>query len=150
MSKIINCLSNGRVAAAINLLGDCDFRPHLEGWVQSTIHAETSTMVNLKNPSILGKTSKEDLLMLTNKAIEEEIKARAPLTHIVLKSIATSKRRVKRISEGKSQDRVNPNLVMAMSVLLRARAPSLTALSYRIGFLLHHCGAKKRVSRQKN
>ncbi len=143
-SDVIKSLANGRVSAAVKNFADDDMlRPHLLNWIENNIADHISQLVSLKNPSILSQTSATALLTITNDDIENELKIQAPLVYLVLKSIAVSKRRKSKISPGKACDNSTPNVVMTISVLMRARAQTITAMAYNIGFILHHSGAKK-------
>ena len=105
-----------------------------------------STVVAVKNPSLLSKTNCEDLVKLKNEAVIDEMQKRAPLLYHVLKAAVTSRQRKKKIKEGQEHKTCLQGLAMVYAILMRMRSPTLSALAYRISMVLHHSGAKKRVS----
>ncbi len=146
ISSIIKSLSNGNIKAAVKKISeDSECKIELNNWLENKIKDETSNIVSSKNKSVLAKIQPNDILNISNNDIVNEVKERAPLIYLVMKSIVISRRRKKKIQEGISQDTTNPNIAMAISVMMRVRCPFLSALAYKISFVLHHSGAKKQV-----
>lgn len=115
-------------------------------WFEDKILDEVSEVVSVKNPSILSKTNCEDLLSLKNEDVVSELQKRAPVLYIALKNSVISRRRRKKIKEGQVKDQSLCTLAMAFGILMKMRSPTLSALAYRSSLVLHHSGAKKRVS----
>ena len=85
------------------------------------------------------------LLTLSDQKIVDELKAKAPIIHTLLRRAVILQRREAKISKGESKDISAPAIPMAASILLKKRSTSLSAQAYRVGFILHHSGAKKLV-----
>eukprot|EP00112_Aurelia_sp_Birch-Aquarium-sp1_P023413 Seg6971.2 transcript_id=Seg6971.2/GoldUCD/mRNA.D3Y31 product="hypothetical protein" protein_id=Seg6971.2/GoldUCD/D3Y31 len=146
MRSVIASLAKGNTAAAIKKLAQSkELGPCLLKWIENTALDEASRMASSKNPSVLLKTGCDDLLKLKNDDIVNEFKERAPLSFLVLYANAVSRRRKKRILEGTSVDSSLKGLSMTIAVLMRMRCPMMSALSYKVSFILHHSGAKKMV-----
>ena len=144
MRSIITSLANGNITTAIKKLAQSEeHKPCLLRWIENTALDEASRMASSKNPSVLSKTGCDDLLKLKNDDIVNEFKERAPLSFMVLYANAVSRRRKKRILEGTLLDSSSKGLSMAIAVLMRMRCPMMSALSYKVSFILHHSGAKK-------
>ncbi len=145
-AAIITSLATGRFSAIFKKISeDADLEIYLKKWMEDKISAEVSAVVSIKNPSILSKTDCNALLNLRNEDIVCELKERAPTLYLALYSAVNSQKRRNMISEGHSDDKSPTSLAMALSILMRRRNPTLTALSYRVSMVLHHSGAKKKV-----
>ena len=102
-------------------------------------------MASKKVPSFLSKTDPESLLGLPDQCIVSELKERAPFLHRVFQSAVMTKRRKMRLLNGQYEDTSIPAISMATSALLKKRCSYLSAQAFRIGFVLHHNGAKEMV-----
>ena len=86
----------------------------------------------LKDTGVDGRTS-----FLLNK-FEEEFKCKAPLTTKTLTSVCHSKRSRKATC--------NSNVISTVgAIILYSRCPQMSALAYRLGFVMRHAGAGTMV-----
>ena len=150
-SSIIASLATGDVNCIIQKIAQHDqLKNSLFKWIANTVLDEVSEVVRVKNPSILSKTNCDDLLVLKNEDVVEELQKRAPLLYLVLKNSVISRRRRKKIKDGHVKDQSHCALAMAFGILMKMRSPTLSALAYRVSLVLHHSGAKKRVSKNRS
>ena len=74
----------------------------------------------------------------------EEFKQKAPVLYQLLYATVVTRKRYLQIKRGEETDTFStPAISMVASVLLKNRDPKLCAQAYRVGFILHHSGAKK-------
>ena len=146
-SKIIKEIADGHLQSAMNgIVHSETFKTCFEVSLRKIVEQETQHLTSRKQPSILSKTDSESLLTFSDKKFADEIKERAPTVYRVLHAISTSKRQARNVTKGLKPDRSLQAISMACSVLLKSHCNTLSAQAYRVGFILHHSGAKKLVS----
>ncbi len=146
-SKIIKEIADGHLQSATDdMLHSATFKECFEVSLTKIVQQETQQLTSRKKPSILSKTDSESLLTFSDKKFVDEIRERAPTVYSVLHAISTSKRQARNVTKGLKPDRSLQAISMACSVLLKSHCNTLSAQAYRVGFILHHSGAKKLVS----
>ena len=105
--------------------------------VSELIDNECQTLCRSDSGSVLRCTTPADLVNLKLQDVKNEISLKAPLLTKLLSKICKSKR-----SKNRPQIKVNDVIVPAVaSVILNSRCPEMSAVAYRLGFILRHAGA---------
>lgn len=99
------------------------------------LSTECADLTSKKNPSILRKSTTEDIRRFELKKVCEELKERAPLYYAVLLTSAVSNRR-------KDSDTIDflPSVAVAGSILLRERCMFLNATQVMMAMVLKFSG----------
>ena len=121
------------------------FNENLISWIKSKVDEEASHLASPKLPSLFSSVDHQSLLTLSDQKIVDELKAKTPILHTILRGAVVPQRREAKICKGQSKDISAPAISMAASILLKKRSTSLSAQAYRVGFILHHSGEKKLV-----
>jgi len=96
--------------------------------VLHTVLVEVNGLCSRKNPSLLRKASKEDLLNFKMESVCEEWKTRAPVFFAFLMTVA--------LSQGTKEATWLPSVAIAGSILLKQRSSHMNATAVIIGILL--------------
>ena len=145
--NVVKCIAFGRIKDAVSKMASCtDFEQYVKQWIVSKVKKEAKTICRKKIPSVLQKTDPQSLLSLSDQTIVSELQEKAPILHTVLRATAVSQKWEQKIKMGKCTDVSIPGISMAASVVLKSGCSYLCAQAIRIGFVLHHSGAKKLVS----
>ncbi|XP_078659349.1 uncharacterized protein LOC144904350 [Branchiostoma floridae x Branchiostoma belcheri] len=97
--------------------------------LEAKLQKEVSSLLSLgSGPSILRKTTPEDLQEFSYVDMERDLKARAPILHSVLSTVG---------------DHSTVHTCVAASVIIRAKEPRMSALAYIINAILQHGGVKR-------
>ena len=94
-----------------------------------------SALCSRKNPSLLRKTNKEDLINFKPESLGKEWKTRAPLFHSFLMAASVKKEKVKSSSW-------LPSMSLAGSILLKQRKGAMNATASVMAILMK-MGAKE-------
>ena len=112
--------------------------------VLKCLHAECASITSRKNPSMLRKIKKDDLMDFSFEKMNDELSLRAPLLHGILKTACLSR------TPTKQQNLINkswiPPVCMAASVCMKARSPHATMLQLLISLILQHCSLTIRIT----
>ena len=104
-----------------------------------TMDNECREMCKASNGSLLKKIGATELANFKLSDFCEELRTNAPMTAKTLTSLCQSRRSRKEICD--------PNIISTIgAIILYSRCPDMSALSYRLGFLLRHAGAAWYVS----
>lgn len=97
--------------------------------VLALVVKEVSGLCSLKDPSLLRKTSKEELTKFDFKSLCEEWQARAPIFHSFLLASACTKKNI-------AQTTWLPSMALSGSILLKQRNNQMCATANIIGILI--------------
>ena len=92
-------------------------------------------MCSKKNPSILRKTSKEDIVNFSLTKLDSELKERTPLLRSVLRAASIRKSNLER-----SNLYWMPAVCMASSICLKNRSPYMTVVQLLNSLFIQHSG----------
>ena len=116
-----------------------DLRPHLVKELLKTVHTEYAFLCSRKEPSILRRTSKADILDFNFENLGTELQKGGPHFFSVL--IATSLKK-----EAKESDiSWLPPVYMAAAVLLKNRSAHMTSVQPLVSIILQHNGLTVRM-----
>ena len=97
------------------------------------IDRECTTMCSKKNPSILRKTSKEDIVNFSLTKLDGELKERTPLLRSVSMATSIHKRSLER-----TQLYWMPAVCMASSICMKNRSPYMTVVQLLNTIFIQH------------
>ena len=109
-----------------------EVRTYLIKEVLKSIHTECANMCSRKDPSLLRKTSKSEILEFSFKSLGEELNRRAPLFYGILRTAS-----LKNLSGDKSW---LPPVGMAAAVCLKNRSAQMTTVQLLVSIILQHSG----------
>ena len=123
------------------------FQQPINDHITEMVQKESLNIASANNPSMLAKTDPKSLLEFTDEKFVEELRQKALVLYQVLFAAVVTRKRYLQIKRGEETDAFSkPAISMAASVLLKNRDQKLCAQAYRVGFILHHSGAKNLVS----
>ena len=111
-----------------------DLRPHLVKELLKTVHTECAFLCSRKEPSILRRTSKADILDFSFENLGNELQKRVPLFFSVLRAASLKK------AAKESDFSWLPPVCMAAAVLLKNRSGYMTSVQLLVSIILQHCG----------
>ena len=148
-AKIIRQIAHGELEiAAHNVMQQKTMKEIILKEVEHDIQDECTALCSKKNPSILSRVSPDCLMQLTDTAVVDELKERAPVLSRCLTATTQSKRSMaKKTTDGKNERKNKriPAISLAASILLRSRCPYMSANAYRMSTVLWHSGVDKKV-----
>lgn len=103
---------------------------------------ECANLTSKKNPSILLKTSTNDILQFGLEKVCQELKERAPLYYSLLVTCAVPNGR--KLTESDAEKDLTPCVAVAGSILLRERCKFLNATQVMIAMILKFSGMHVR------
>ena len=109
-----------------------ELRQHLLKEILKAVHHECASLCSSKDPSILRKTSKSEIVDFSFVKLQEELNIRAPTFNAVLKTASL-----------KTQDKEQnlfwiPSVSMAAAVCLKNRSCRLTVVQLLVSIILQH------------
>ncbi|XP_065071471.1 uncharacterized protein LOC135696119 [Rhopilema esculentum] len=119
-------------------------KPYIISLVLKCIHNECARLTARKNPSMMRKLKGEDIVKFKFEDLNEDIFARAPLFHGILKTASMSK------LENASYKTTNysiPAVCMAASICMKARSPHATLMQLLVSLILQHCSLTSAMAR---
>ena len=110
-----------------------ELRKHIIKLFLKELNSECEKICQMKEPSILRKTSKNDMMKFSYNEFEKEMKERIPLFRQVLMTAALGRTK-------KPEDDLfwQPAVCTAASICLKIRNPCLTALQLLISDIIQH------------
>eukprot|EP00794_Sanderia_malayensis_P009643 gene9643-10630_t len=106
-----------------------------------SIHHECADLCSRSNPSILRKTTKEEILKFKFRDFGEELSMRAPLFHAVLQTASKGK-------QGQQKELFQlPTICMSAAICLKNRSHHMTAVQLIISIILKHSGISAAIRR---
>ena len=112
--------------------------------VKREINKECCLLCSSKIPSILRKTSKDDLLEFSWKNLANELEEKAPTLQTILKSASFPLNNEAKLIEGgkecEKEIKWLPATCMAAAVLLKNRSRYMTAVQLLITIIIQHSG----------
>ena len=99
------------------------------------VDRECGNMCSMKNPSLLRKTSKKDILDFSLSKFDEEAKQRIPLLRSVLMSASVRKTKTRR-----TDLYWMPAVSMAAAICLKNRSPCMTVFQLLNSLFVQHSG----------
>ena len=111
-----------------------DLRPHLVKELLKTVHTECAFLSSRKEPSILRRTSKADIMDFSFENLGNELQKRVPLFFSVLRAASLKK------AAKESYFSWLPPVCMAAAVLLKNRSAYMTSVQLLVSIILQHCG----------
>ena len=111
-----------------------ELKPYLIKEVLKSVHTECANLCSRKEPSLLRKTSKADMLDFGFEKLGDELKVRTPLLHGILRTACLRK------AVQESDISWLPPVCMAAAVCFKNRSPKMTSVQLLVSVILQHCG----------
>lgn len=112
--------------------------------IKREINKECCSLCSSKNPSILRKTSKDDMLDFSWKNLANELEEKAPTLQTILKGasrpLINEAKSVEVGNECQNESKWLPATCMAAAVLLKNRSRYMTAVQLLITIIIQHSG----------
>ena len=109
-----------------------ELRPFIMKEFFKTIHKECANLCSKKEPSMLRKTSKSDILEFKFETLGEELSQRVPLLYGVLRTAS-----LKKLSDDMHW---LPSACMAAAICLKNRSVEMTSVQLLVPIILKHSG----------
>jgi len=130
MEPIVKALAHGPPSRIAKTVLKCKIlRTEIISQVLRVVASEMNELCSKKNPSILRKTSKDDLINFDMKKLCDEWKERAPVFYSFLLTCSSSK-------NTSSTANWFPSIAIAGSVLLKQRNSHMNASASVLGILI--------------
>lgn len=134
-------LVRGTYKQIANAVWKCDrLKKQIHLLVLKDVDRECTNLCSKKNPSCLRSPSKEEILKFSMKAINKELKERAPLTFSVLVAASVNTRSRSKQNTRTGDDFWSPAVAMAAAVCLKNRSKYMNALQLLITIFSYHSG----------
>ena len=135
--------------AAKSMMANAEMKAAAFKCFEAEIKAEFKHLCLRKTVSIFGERSPDNIVnKLTGQQMEDEVSAKAPTFYKCLRAAANMDKSCKKLgTKTKQRKAVSFSWVasVAVSLMLRNRDPSVSALSYKISLLFWQAGAAKQV-----